>query len=186
MKVYLGKPKNLWFGPYQLADLLMHFGVSEDKCDEIGEKLADSWVNDFLNWIYDHNPLKKPTEIIHIDDWDTWSMDHTLAPIILKMLQKFKENLHGAPVVEDCDVPDSMKSMNAPRVKRPYDTDEFYFKRWDYVIEEMIWAFEHIVNDDWEHMVLVQFNDPKSYKFMQDRVDNGLRLFGKYFRNLWS
>jgi hypothetical protein len=186
MKVYLGKPKNLWFGPYQLADLLMHFGVSEDKCDEIGEKLAYSWVNDLLNWVYEHNPFRKPAEIIHIDHWDTWSMDHTLAPIILKMLKKFKENLHGAPNVDDSDVPDSIKSMNAPRVKELYDTDEFYFKRWDYVIDEMIWSFEHIVNDDWEHMVLVQFNDPESYKFMQDRVDNGLRLFGKYFRNLWS
>ena len=86
MKVYLGKPKDVWFGPYHLADLLKYVGVSEDKCDEIGNKLEHSWVNTLLNWIYEHNPFRKPTEIIHIDDWDVWSVDYTLSPIILKML----------------------------------------------------------------------------------------------------
>lgn len=186
MKVYLGKPKNAWFGPYQLADLLQYVGVSEDKCDEMGEKLSRSWLNPGFNWVYEHNPFRKPTEIIRVDYWDVWSMDHTLSPIILKLLIEFRKNLHSAPFVDDCDVPDSLKSMNAPRVIDPYDNDGHYFKRWDYVIDEMIWAFEHIANDEWEHQVLIQSNNREEYAFMQNRIDNGLRLFGKYFRNLWT
>lgn len=186
MKVYLGKPKNAWFGPYHLADLLQYVGVSEDKCDEMGEKLSRSWLNPVFNWVYEHNPFRKPTEIIRVDYWDVWSMDHTLSPIILKLLIEFRKNLHSAPNVDDCDVPDSLKSMNAPRVIDPYDTDGHYFKRWDYVIDEMIWTFEHIVDDDWEHQVLILSNDREAYASMQNRIDNGLRLFGKYFRHLWT
>ena len=37
------------------------------------------------------------TEKIHIDPWDTWSMDYTLALIILPMLNQLKESKHGAP-----------------------------------------------------------------------------------------
>ena len=187
MKVYLGKPKTAWFGPYHLADLLKYVGVSEDKCDEIGEKLSRTWVHKFLNWVYDHNPLRKPTEIIHIDDWDIWSVDYTLSPIILKMLVKFRQQLHSAPNVDDSDVPEQIKSMNAPRLTNPYDHDEFYFKRWDWVIDELIWTFEHISEEEWQDQFLnIDNPDYPGYELINARIDNGLRLFGKYFRALWS
>lgn len=187
MKVYLGKPKDAWFGPYHLADLLTYVGVSEDKCDEIGNKLEHSWVNTLLNWIYEHNPFRKPTEIIHIDNWDVWSMDYTLSPIILKMLVKFRQQLHSAPNVDDSDVPEHIKSMNAPRLTNPYDHDEFYFKRWDWVIDELIWTFEHISEDEWKDQFLnIDNPDYIEYDLIHARIDNGLRLFGKYFRSLWT
>jgi hypothetical protein len=53
-------------------------------------------------------------KIIKIDKWDTWSMDHTLSPIILPMLKQLKEVKHGAPNVEDEDVPEHLRSTSAP------------------------------------------------------------------------
>ena len=49
---------------------------------------------------------------VRIDDFDTWSMDHTLAPIILPMLIQLKETKHGSPKVDDADVPHLQKQGN--------------------------------------------------------------------------
>lgn len=87
---------------------------------------------------------------IHIDNYDTWSMDHTLAMIILPMLRQLKETKHGAPGVDDSDVPDELKSTSAPPKENDWDTDDNHFKRWDWALDEMIWAFEQILIPDRE------------------------------------
>jgi hypothetical protein len=84
---------------------------------------------------------------VKIDRWDTWSMDHTLAYIILPMLKQLKKDKHGAPFVDDEDVPDELKSTSAPPKENEWDTDANHFKRWDWVMDEMIFAFE-CKNDD--------------------------------------
>jgi hypothetical protein len=128
-------------------------------------------------------------------------MDSTLALIVLPMLQQLHTTNHGAPLVEDSDVPEELKSTAVPAVDK-YDTDGNYFKRWDWVMMEMIWAFQQKVNDDAES----QFYDhgepiageslENSIKRMrvdypglrawQARKQNGFRLFGKYYENLWD
>ena len=87
---------------------------------------------------------------VKIDPWDTWSMDHTLGIIILPMLKQLKETTHGAPFVDDEDVPEELKSTSAPPKENEYDTDANHFKRWDWALDEMIFAFEHKVDDSWE------------------------------------
>ena len=47
---------------------------------------------------------------VHIDRWDTWSMDYTLAHIVLPMLRQLKETKHGSPEVDDADVPEELRS----------------------------------------------------------------------------
>lgn len=89
-------------------------------------------------------------EHVVIHHYDTWNMDHTLALIILPMLKQLKATKHGAPNVDDEDVPDSLKSTSAPPKVNEWDTDENHFKRWDYVLDEMIWSFQHEIDDDWE------------------------------------
>ena len=86
---------------------------------------------------------------VQIDKWDTWNMDCTLAHIIHPMLIQLKQAKHGAPYVDDCDVPDSIKSTSAPPKENDYDVDQFHFDRWDYVLDEMIWAFGQKIID-WE------------------------------------
>ena len=68
---------------------------------------------------------------IHIDEYDTWSMDHTLAPIILPMLKQLKETKHGSPEVDDADVPEELRSTSAPPKEKDWDIDDNWHKRWD-------------------------------------------------------
>lgn len=138
---------------------------------------------------------------IRIDKFDTWNMDHTLALIIVPMLKQLKAEKHGAPLVDDEDVPDHLQSTAAPAKDTPWDTDANHFKRWDWVMDEMIWSMEQIVNDDndqfYDHSEvdenadlstqLEQMKvDREGLQRYHDRIQNGCRLFGKYFQNLWD
>lgn len=161
-------PYKKYFGPYNLCDCLKYIGVSETIRIKISE-----WIpSGPFKWIYS---LRKRRIKIRIDDYDVWNMDHTLALIILPMLKKIKANKHGSPRVDDEDVPDNIKSTNAKPTED--DTDEFWHQRWAYVVDEMIFAFEQLLDDDFiflENSVRIQ------------RVQNGFRLFGKYYMGLWT
>ena len=76
-------------------------------------------------------------EEVQIHNYDTWSMDHTLALIIEPMLRQLKDTQHGAPYVEPEDVPEELR----PSEKDEYGNDDTHFKRWDWVLDEMIFAF---------------------------------------------
>ena len=166
----------------------------------------------YHHWLYDwfgYTPKQKTK--IRIDKFDTWSMDHTLAPIILPMLVQLKETKHGSPWTDDEDVPEELRSTSAPPKKDEYDLDDNHFKRWDWIMEEMIWAFEQKCRDDWEsdyttgeydwkfekvdgskYSQMVEgpnhtaVTDWEGCKAHQKRMSNGFRLFGKYFENLWD
>jgi hypothetical protein len=152
---------------------------------------------------------KEQTVRVRIDPWDTWGMDNTLAHIIAPMLKQLQATNHGAPHVKDEDVPVELHST-AP-VDENGHVDDNWFKRWDYVLGEMIFAFDTL-NTDWEHQfwkvqpemdfthypedegkssVPVRWKvegecDWDGMKAMQDRMTNGFRLFGKYYQSLWD
>ena len=150
-------------------------------------------------WIGKYNEDGQHREI-EIHDYDTWSMDDTLAPIILPMLIQLKATKHGAPRVDDEDVPEELSSTSAPPKENEYDTDDFYFKRWDWVLDEMIWAFEQKCKDEWQDEFYGPYTEPTGDDIMgkfewvdrdglnqhQKRMSNGFRLFGKYYENLWD
>jgi hypothetical protein len=85
-------------------------------------------------------------EEVQIHDYDTWNMDNTLAMIVLPMLKQLKDTKQGAPYVDPDDVPKELR----PKEKDEYGTDDTHFARWDWVMNEMIFAFQHKVDDDWE------------------------------------
>lgn len=148
---------------------------------------------------------------VQIDPWDTWSMDHTLAHIVVPMLKQLKETKHGAPFVDDEDVPDHLRKAAAPPTENEWDTDDNHFKRWDWVMDEMIFAFESKLTD-WEDTFwkvspeldfteypedVGQMVKPVRWKTegecdwegrekCQARITNGFRLFGKYYEGLWD
>ena len=161
---------------------------------------------------YPKNVHKERKVKIQIDPWDTWNMDNTLALIITPMLKQLKEKTHGAPLVADEDVPESLRRAAAPPTKNEWDTDDNYFKRWQWVMDEMIFAFES-KNTDWEEQfwkvkpeidLLAQPKaegqelltellwkekgecDWEAWKMYEDRMKNGFRLFGKYYQGLWD
>jgi len=153
--------------------------------------------------------LQKILDFIHpkidyvkIDRWDTWSMDHTLANIILPMLKQMQYTKHGAPHTDDEDVPEYLRSHMAQPKENEWDTDSLHFMRWDWIIAEMIWAFEQKVNPDsdepffdhsvcngkapWDKDYVGPKFDVEGYTKHHDRMQNGFVLFGKYYQNLWD
>ena len=175
----------------------------EDHVFEAIEDMLQDFYNVF-NWLWFDRRQQKIK--VKIDKWDTWSMDHTLASIVLPMLKQLKATKHGAPIVDDKDVPKELRSKNAPPKENMWDTDANHFLRWDWVLDEMIWAFEQKCRDDWEsdyyeyrEMGPEESKDPNSLfglklvwedregaKAHQERMTNGFKLFGKYYENLWD
>jgi len=238
MKVRIGKYTN-YFGPYQLAETLMfwvpkekdEYGIprTADCVHNFGEWLAHgsvepeptagdiqkwgdrphTWLYKFLSWIHSK---QERTIKVHIDRWDTWSMDHTLAYIVLPMLKQLKERKHGAPYVDLKDVPKELHGKKLTKKQKDNgEVDDKHFERWDWVLDEMIFAFDSKVDDGrWEEQFEsgesdIQWkrlengnsemirgpNDTKVYdwegrKAYQERISNGFRLFGKYYENLWD
>jgi hypothetical protein len=119
-------------------------------------------------------------------------MNHTLALIILPMLKQLQDTKHGAPYVDDEDVPDHYRSTAAEPKENEWDTDSNHFKRWDWVLEEMIYSFEKELDEDWDMEFWRRggegWTDEKiaQRKVIQDRISNGFRLFGKYYQALWD
>jgi len=199
MKVKIGPYKN-WIGPYQITDMIFFWvnrkGLIPDDdprwnrwdykaADKFADWLADTWVFDLCEWIHSKRPRKVR---IHIDEYDTWSMDHTLSMIIHPMLVQLKETKHGSPFVDDEDVPEHLRSTAAPELTQEQKdcgtTDDNFHKRWEWVLDEMIFA-HHCQFNDWED----EYYERKDYDGMKEiekRIANGYRLFGKYYQGLWD
>jgi hypothetical protein len=223
MKVYINNYKNHWLSPYTVLEKVLFWKDWEniDYDTPWVEKWSDRLapICRALQRVLDFFDPK--INYVKIDRWDTWSMDHTLAFIILPMLKQLKKDKHGAPFVDDEDVPEELKSTSAPPKVNEYDTDANHFKRWDWAIDEMIFAFE-CKNDDnaddkfytgtadyqWKKLDETTFNpitqqteglselvkgpnhtqvvDWDGLKAQQARIQNGFRLFGKYYQGLWD
>ena len=246
MKIYIG-PYKSWIGPYQIAERLCFwakpvkdkYGIESkpDWVHNFGEWLAHGSVEpepefrtgmSIVNRKKRHNTLlyrfllwiesrRKRKIQIRIDRYDTWGMDSTLSMIILPMLRQLHATKHGAPCVDDEDVPEHLRSTAAPPRENEWDTDDNHFVRWDWVMDELIWTFEQLQPDcDWEQQYYSGEHDtytepcewdeagkPTLYEMKhgprdtfkvdregmaahQARINNGLRLFGKYYGGLWD
>ena len=151
--------------------------------------------------------------VVEIDDYDVWSADWLLAEIAHPLLVKLKEKKQGAPLVEDENVPEELRSTSCAPKENEWDTDDNHFNRWDWALDEMIFAMQEIANNNENEPPYhtktgtMEFGeiDPKkgtgplifngwestpesvaANKAYHDRVQNGCRLFGLHFRNLWS
>lgn len=227
MKIYINNYRSHWLSPYTILEKVF-FWREIDYDEPIIERWADR-LNPFSVG------LQKILDIIHpkinyvkIDRWDTWSLDHTLAEIALPMLKQLQATKHGSPLVELEDVPEELRGTSTPdydeqltfdfydEARQEKDVDyELVHKRWDWVLNEMIFAFEHKVDDSWEDAFrsgvidIVWVKDEKTYngqqlnrmergpndtyecdyegmKKVHARMENGFRLFGKYYQGLWD
>lgn len=160
---------------------------STTRVEAFVEKLDDiiQSAYNIINWAY-FDRLERKVKV-RIDPSDTWSLDSTLALIVTPMLRQLKNTQHGAPEVDKEDVPEELRASG--------DT----FLMWDYVLNEMIWAFEQKLVDGWEASyfevtrapespfgVSLTLLDKEGLAAHQDRMTNGFRLFGKYYEGLWD
>jgi len=167
---------------------------------EQAEDLVQTIYNCTINLFLDRRVQKIK---IHIDRWDTWSMDHTLAPIILPMLVQLKETKHGAPMVDMKDVPRELRATKKQldAYGKNGEVDPKHFERWDWILDEMIWAFEQKNRDHWEDDYYgpyiesedkrelfgrFEWIDDEGRQKHQERMTNGFKLFGKYYEALWD
>lgn len=220
MKVYIGNYPSHYSLYNTLQRMEIKGRITKEQSDDIYDFIKDHKILDNgLQFVYDIlNKLfyREQKVKVHIDKWDTWNMDGTLAHIIHPMLVQLKETQHGAPNVDDEDVPESLYRT---KTDNDWDTDSNHFKRWEYVLDEMIWTFDEIrlgktasdmviypegYFDNWIETKFVKLENEDLYEMVphpdddkvirpeaemkayNERRKNGLRLFGKYYHSLWD
>lgn len=161
---------------------------------------------------------------VKIDSYDTWNLDHSLALIIYPALLQLKATKHGIPseLVDDVGGEDYVSQDSFDFYKETHQESwEIASKRWDEILEKMIWSFRQICIDDYgdlyhhgkmdmdwiesdktypnpvtgvvEPTYQMVDKDPNSHWFdaeghqlHEERIQEGLSLFGKYYRSLWD
>jgi hypothetical protein len=160
---------------------------------------------------------------VNIERFDTWNLDNTLALIILPALIQLKQEKRGVPSEfaevggANYDVQDSFDFYKESH-NEAFDAG---CKRWEEVLDKMIWSFQQLVLDDYDKKyhhgeakydwveTNEQFPNPitnkleKTYRMVdknptehwydhvghqlhEERIQEGLELFGKYYRALWD
>lgn len=158
-------------------------------------------------------PFRKNRKIdIRIDSYDTWNMNSTLAYIILPMLKQLKETRHSSAMMPAFD----QTSTSSVQYCFPFYEEgdklawEQGHKQWEEILDKMIWSFEQI-NTEWEEQFesgvsdtyfekvpgtehsILKHGPNHTYRYdtegaikYQERIQEGLELFGKYYQNLWD
>lgn len=197
MKVKIGSYPTTWLR-CRIHDRYMNKKYGYDwvenktRFEDFLERVEDT-IQVIYNATINHLIKNRSRKIkVRIDPSDTWNMDHTLGLIALPMLKQLKATKQGAPYVDDEDVPDHLRFAAAEPKENEWDTDSNHFKRWDWVIDEMIYAFEMELDGNWDIRIWEKYNGKwteESWierKVIQDRISNGFRLFGKYYQSLWD
>jgi len=226
MKVYLSGYRSYWISPYTVMEYIF-FWTDWSKCGRNKGVIADEDYVDHPAWVEKCTKYIKPfcsaiqtvLDFIHppikyvkIDRYDTWSMDYTLSYIILPMLKQLRDESHGSPWIDDEDVPAELRSKKKRTKKSRHsnpdiqmlesDEDDMIHKRWKWVLDEMIWAFEQKTLDDpeskffdytdsgdklpWDENYVGPKVDWDGLNAHNERKRNAFRLFGKYYENLWD
>jgi len=160
MKIYLSNYRYHWISPFKIAEKLCFWREIE---------YHEPWVKRLNNILYPVmsilqkvlDTIHPRVEYVHIDKYDTWNMNTTLAKIILPMLKQLKEEKYGYP-------------------------STLTEKKWNTIVDEMIWSFEQVLDDESDEKFWTDGIDWDGLRAHNKRIDKGLTLFGKYYRNLWD
>lgn len=134
-----------------------------------------------------------------VESFDLYNADNTIGLIIHPILVAYKDKCTSVFYVDDEDVPDELKTGGTDSDFKDFDAGK---RKQDWVIDEMIYAFECLgPNSDWEgkyynfkdgydtapfeKMHLFYEVDEEGLEAAEKRLNNGLRLFGRYCRGLW-
>lgn len=160
---------------------------------------------------------------VEIEDFDTWSLDHTLANIIYPALIQLKNTKNGVPSsFVDIGGEDYTSQLSFDfYMETRHDHYDEAAAQWDIVLDKMIWAFGELLKDNYtekyqhgigkydfvktdkkffnsitqqyeESYVLEDKNpgehwhDYEGEALHEKRIQEGIELFAKYYRNLWD
>lgn len=160
--------------------------------------------------------------VVEIDRFDTYSLDNTLAILILPALLQLKNTKMGVPA-EFSDAGGDWEAQDSFDFYKESHNEAFdlRIKEWDLVLDKMIWSFQQIALEDYEtryHHGKAEYDwvktdekytnplngktedtfqmvdknpeehwtDYEGMRKHEERIQEGLELFGKYYRNLWD
>jgi hypothetical protein len=127
MRVILRRPKDHWGSALWIAQKVLFWKKPNDPT----VRRIAKFLEKALDWV-------SFKDKVQIDYWDSWNACDSLGVIILPILRQVKAE-KGIPFVHNEDVPEELRN----------DPEEHCQKKWDYVISEMIFAFESLTNN-WE------------------------------------
>ena len=118
----------------------------------------------------------KSADTIHIDNFDCWSLDYTLARIIHPALIRLKETKHGYPELwEDGMVTHHNwdRQLHFDFIDEDIETN-YLIDKWNGVLDKMIYSFGKIMED--------AYFDNEEWEKIQECLD----LFSKHYTSLWD
>lgn len=215
MKIYINKPRNHWLSPYPIMEKVLFWKKWTDPNFDLYDDAKKSYTNwlvvpcrllqKFLDFVH------PKINYVKIDKWDTSNAYATLAMVILPMLKQFKITTKSTPIIEDIeDVPQEFRQNLSTQWDwvlseliwtfeqlhpdtRSRCESQYYSGKYD-----MKWVptgktiFNQITKKDEATYEMIHGSehtfkvDSEGLKAHNERIANGLRLFGKYYRSLWS
>jgi hypothetical protein len=167
MKVYIGPHVgNRYVADFHYKHMNKKYGYeweeSTTRFDKFLEKL-ESWCQTVLDATINKLVSNRKRKInVRIDNYDTWSMDHTLAHITLPMLKQLRDTKHGSPFVDKEDLPEHLRFSEREKAVFDYGcfdhslnateeeleaVDKKFQSQWLWVIDQMIWSFEQELDE---------------------------------------
>lgn len=175
---FIYKPRGGWYGPYALARTLNPWknqDKAEDFIDRWGERFAR--INPLVRLFEWIDSKRKDTVKVSLNKYDHFDACTVIAAATLPLLKAMQDDWRGSPLIDAEDVP--------AYVTKGMDEQDAIHARWGYVLEEMIWAMTQVQpNHDWE-APYYEMNSAKPRNDHEARMQEGFRLFGKYFTSLW-
>jgi hypothetical protein len=210
MKIYKSGYRDHWLSPYTIAEKICFWReIDYSEPWVIGLHTVLKPIMIAIQWFLDK--VHPKIDYVKIDYYDTWSMDSTLSPIILAMLKQVKQQKMGCPWTDHADGPWYFRFQTETDNHTYNETGSYNHERWNWIMDEMIWAFEQLTHDnyeepywheygeiDWDNreadengLIPVRWKresvvDWDGLKKHDKAIENGLMLFGKYYRGLWT
>ena len=176
---FIYKPRGSWYGPFSLARTLNPW-----KEESKAEAFVDKWgmrfshikpLNRLFDWI---ESKRKDTVKVRVDRWDHFDAYAVIAAVTLPLLKQMRGDLRGSALVDPEDVPEY--------ALKDEEEEHLVHARWEWVLDEIIWSMEQVQpNYIWEEQYYDTDPDYSKRDAHEKRMENGYRLFGKYFMNLW-
>ena len=140
---------------------------------------------------------------VQIHDYDVWGVDETLALIIVPVLKKLREKKNGSPFVDDEDVPEHLTDIHERWAwvldemiwAFEQDGNDEWENQYYHNVDQLDITFESIPNSKNSELAVNHQKDPSKPAYWVDndgiakhnaRMDNGRRLFAKYYNGLWD
>ena len=132
----------------------------------------------YHRWLGLSDPPRK--HIVRIDPWDSWDVEYTLSLVALPLLRDYRKRNNGYPFgIEEVDIPGRLEDQDI-------DEDEKLSQAWSAILDQMIQAHEFVISQEEDDFYDDLFlRDRAAFFEKRAQVEHGLRLFAKYYFNLW-